>query len=105
MQLVAPQKAVQKAHFTVRHHFSKFVTLSLFGIALRIAFQQHQNVPIVILDTLDSEKKFKILYSVVFSVSASFCGSQKPKKVLKVEQKETSHIFNYEKRIGDIRFK
>ena len=47
----------QKAHFTVRHHFSKFTTLSLFGIALRIAFQQHQNVPIVILDTLDSEKK------------------------------------------------
>ena len=43
----------QKAHFTVRHHFSKFTTLFRLDTAHRIAFQRRQDIPILMLNTLD----------------------------------------------------
>jgi hypothetical protein len=53
MQLVAPQKVVQKAHFTVRYHFSKFATLYYLGTAHRITLQAHPTIPFVTPDTLN----------------------------------------------------
>jgi len=109
MQLVAPQKVVQKPISPCGknyHNFSKFATLFRLDTAHRITFRAHSNVRTRPLFNLYWTKITKFVRNSVEVIDfRDFFDFTKPKKNMKTVQKATNAKFNYENQVGDIRYK